>query len=163
MSATWTTNDGKVLDVKWMDSQHLINSINLIVRKNKLDRKKVDELVANTTPPNKGFAAMVNEAKARHLWLWAWDSNKAIDQLQRPRHREDHNTMCLLRAMLDTGVTWPQVVNGQMAIGFLQQSPEVTFMGIDQALADPAEKDNAALHTLVAKYTEYRLMPKVNP
>lgn len=96
MSKTWTTQDGRVLDPKWMDSQHLINAINLIIRNQMAHESKAGIV--------RRFEAIKHavwmEAKARELINWVPQGMPHDPyQLCRPnRPRESTADLCAMHA-----------------------------------------------------------------
>lgn len=91
----WTTQDGRKIPVKWMDSAHLVNSFNMLCRKNSLSRNQVNLMMQQAG--NEVFKAMVNELRGRMLYNWRPDGQ--LDTSKVPR--ETPAQLCMLRALLD--------------------------------------------------------------
>ena len=151
---TWTTDDGRVLDIRWMDSKHLVNAVNLISRNNRLDRVGVERVVL--ADKNARFRAMVDEIRARRLWYWSYDANKGYDQLQRPDFRETFEQMCLMRAYLDSGVQWPGTLDPYGVLSCIRHQFESALLSLQHAVRCGDGEP------ILAKYMEYRLAPQVN-
>lgn len=155
----WQTQYGRELDIRWMDTQHLTNSVNMVIRKNDLDRRKVEAMVRTpqVMPGNLVFVNMVKELQARYPLEWTFVKRgvEESDQITCDTLvREDLKTMCLLRAMLDTNIHWPQVVERHVAMRALRLAPESVFLSIEQHRVNNPHPD---LFRLLAKFTEYRL------
>lgn len=91
----WTTMDGRTIPVRWMDSAHLVNSFNMLCRKNSMSRSDVGRRMAQ--PGNEVLKAMVNELRARMLYNWRPDLQ--LDKSNVPR--ETFTQLCMLRALID--------------------------------------------------------------
>lgn len=154
----WKTNDGRVLDIRWMDTQHLTNCVNLVMRNSSISRARVEQ--GWPRPHNQAtavFMNMVKELQARSPLEWTTkdDGRVVLDQIvPTTLMREDLKTMCLMRAMLDTNIHWPQVVSRHDAMRTLRMAPESVFLSIEQHRASNPHPD---LFKLLAKFTEYRL------
>jgi len=169
--ATWATNDGRVLVVKWMDSQHLANSINLVIRNNKL--KKIDAsimLELTGADPNKAgnwsFASMGQELRDRGLFQWrpvaSVDSLQEVCQLMPPDTRESFEQLCLIRAMIDTGKSWPGTASYYDAMSCIRYQFESAVAQLELCVRKQGF-GYATANEILAKYMEYRLAPRVNP
>jgi hypothetical protein len=136
MSAVWTTMDGRQIEIRWMQSQHLVHSLNMIMRKNRLTKRHL--LTRNDQLLN----VFVTEVRERGLWQWA---EAPIEQLYVPTLRETPAQLCMLRAILDV-----KPKNWEDIIGLFKQNPE-QYIAHVLSCADPKWVP------VVAKFTEYRL------
>jgi hypothetical protein len=166
--ATWTTNDGRALVIKWMDSQHIANSINMVIRKNKL--RKVDASImlelANADRDKAGnwaFASMGQELRDRGLFKWgtAADMDGLPPQLERPDMRESFEQLCLIRALIDTGKSWPGTTSFHDAMSCIRYQFESAIVDLKNCVRRQWV-GSADASAILIKYVEYRLAPKVN-
>ena len=146
-----------------MDTTHLTHAANMVIRKNNLSALQCGKIAMKPDPSYAVFAGMLNELMHREVLSWARveDVKNAaiIDQIALDgRPREDHLTMCFMRAMLDTGITYPILM--PHAITVLRQSPATVILAFQQALNEGPH--NKQFLTLMAKFAEYRLMVPVN-
>jgi len=165
--ATWITNDGRVLDIQWMDSQHLANSINLVIRNSNL--KKVDAsimLELSNADRNKSgnwaFASMGQELRDRGLFRWANEGTLVAPQLERPDVRESFEQLCLIRAVIDTGKSWPGTTSFYDAMSCIRYQFESAMVDLENH-ARRQWVGYANANAILAKYMEYRLAPRRNP
>lgn len=135
--STWTTQDGRTIEIKWMQSSHLVHSFNMILRKNRFKREHMDQFLKHAT-----LGPMIDELKCRYLYSWRPD-----DQLVPTKVRETPVQLCMLRALLDV---WPMSDVGP--IKAFHKDPQGA---IEQMLANPEK--NARL---LARFTLYRLDQK---
>ena len=135
--STWTTQDGRTVEIKWMQSSHLVHSFNMILRKNGLNRDHVKKYEHHAV-----LGPMISELKRRRLYTWQPD-----DQLKPIKMRETPAQLCMLRALLDV-LPAPDV----KPIEAFYKDPQGA---IEQMLANPHQ--NARL---LARFTSYRLDPK---
>lgn len=136
---TWTTMDGRVLEIRWMHSQHLVNTVNFVLQRNNLSRAQL-EAPAMTVP---ALIALRDEVKARQLYCWA-PGNQLV-KLDVPK--EDFKTLCMLRAIIDTQ---PKGVHD--IIELFHRNP-VSYSEHVLTCADPK------WIPVVTKFAEYRLTP----
>lgn len=88
--ATWTTNDGRKLEVMWMDSAHLVNAVNLLIRRNpQLGTREA--IVSRFTNQR---VSVWKEAVLRDLIVWVDD----LLQLEVTAKRETLWELCLMHA-----------------------------------------------------------------
>lgn len=165
--ATWTTQDGRVLVVKWMDSPHLVNSINLMIRQNRL--RKVDASIRlelssadRTKPGNWAFASMGQELRDRGLFRWANEGSLVFPQLERPHVRESFEQLCLIRAVIDTGKSWPGTTSYYDAMSCILYQFESAIIDLENYIRRQWS-GYADAEAILTKYMEYRLAPRVNP
>ena len=133
--ATWTTQDGRTIEIAWMASAHLVATLNMLMRNNRLMRSTL-KMAPHTV------RALYAEVQRRgldhivpHIALY--------DQFGVCKLRETPTQLCMLRAMLDTD----QV--GEKTLAEFQNDPQrvVEFF-----------TSNAAIYgRLMAKFVEYRL------
>ena len=155
----WTTNDGRTLDIRWMDTTHLTNTVNLILRKNSIDRRRLEEALRKKAhnASTEAFLNMARELKARFQLDWRVQvkDGKEHDQITcSTLARESVKTMCMVRAMLDTNV-FPGLCDRHETMKWLRHEPEVIFQQIENYAARPPVPEDVA--RLIAKFTEYRL------
>jgi len=132
----WKTNDGRVLDIRWMDSVHLVNSFNMLCRKHGLSKDiTYAAVMEGTTLPN-----MTNELKARGFYNWG--INGQANQLIIPRHREKVQALCMFRAMMDHGMT---------------DAAELFLYGDVPLEHYLSESDRLDMKEVIASYAAYRL------
>jgi hypothetical protein len=165
--ATWTTADGRALVIKWMDSQHIANSINMVIRKNNL--KKVDAsimLELSGVDPHKAghraFAFMGQELRDRGLFRWGSELPTMAPQLERPDMRESFEQLCLIRALIDTGKSWPGTTSFYDAMSCIRYQFESAIVNLENCVRRQGF-GYAIANEILAKYIEYRLAPRVNP
>ena len=91
MNKVWKTQDGRFIEYRWMQSQHLVHAINLVLRQVGIDS---EEWYKFRTHRQIGLG--IQEIEARGLNVWA---NK--EQLSVPLTRETPVQLCMLRALLD--------------------------------------------------------------
>ena len=91
MNKVWKTQDGRFIEYRWMQSQHLVHAINLVLRQVGIDS---EEWYKFRTHRQIGLG--IQEIEARGLDVWA---NK--EQLSVPLTRETPVQLCMLRALLD--------------------------------------------------------------
>lgn len=94
-AATWTTQDGREIEIQWMQTSHLVHSFNMILRNNGLSRETVTRYVGRTHPV---IASMVREIRTRGCYSWRPD-----DTLVTVNVRETPVQLCMLRAIIDSG------------------------------------------------------------
>lgn len=151
----WATNDGRTLDIRWMDSVHLAHSLNMVIRKNGGLKDMFERIAAD------GFRAgvpvahnMIQELKARSLYAWQPDlvmkDGAYSNQLVVPKEREDIKAMCLMRAMWDTA-TWPGTAWPQDYMKWIHRDMDGLLEHLERTKAD--EK----VQIVLAKFAEYRL------
>lgn len=139
----WETQDGRILDIRWMDSKHLVHSFNLACRRNLMSRQRIDNM-GEAMP---WFTNMREELKARFLYIWRPDDQIHIDGLP----RETLVAMCMLRAILDTKADAPGILDRHEVFKWLRQEPEVIFHAYE------IEKHKPKFTPLFTKFAEYRL------
>lgn len=150
----WKTQDGRVLDIHWMDTLHLARTFNLLIRNNHLDRQRAEHIKSDK---NAHFVAMREELKNRGAYKWSGapviSNGEFFEQIiVEGVQREDIKTLCMMRAMLDTNIFWPPKKPG--AIRDLRESSVVTLDAIHKVAATKPHPD---WHKLLTKFTEYRL------
>ena len=91
MNKVWKTQDGRFIEYKWMQSQHLVHAINLVLRQSNIDSEEWYRFRAH-----RQIGLGIQEIEARGLDVWA---NK--EQLSVPLTRETPVQLCMLRALLD--------------------------------------------------------------
>lgn len=142
----WQTQDGRTLDIRWMDSLHLVHSFNMLCRKHSLSRESVMKLAGSTN--NRMITNMVQELKSRRLMVW---DDLHESQLEKTGvQRESFVTLCMLRALLDTGLSG-EVKN-------LRRHPE-HYIG---QIHERVKAGEPTWAKVITKFTEYRLAPPVN-
>jgi len=149
MSTTWTTQDGRVLEIKWMDSIHLVHSVNMLMRKNSLNHL---DLVKSLIMADKSFGPMLQELKDRKLY--AYDKLATPAQFTVPTHRESPIEMCMLRALIDTGID-DRIVRADPTFGWkvFRNNPEAhRNLVAGAASVSPA----CVVAELWVKFVEYR-------
>ena len=89
----WKTNDGRVLDIRWMDSAHLANSFNMLCRKHGLTEDTAYAAgMKGTILPN-----MIDELRVRGHFNWV----ASFNQIAVPMTREPKQVLCMFRALMD--------------------------------------------------------------
>lgn len=139
--STWTTQDGRVLQIAWMDSSHLVNSFNMVVRKNNLNPAQAAR--AGFDGRNQPFAALRDEIKSRQLYIWRPDGQLVAQGVP----REDFKTLCMLRAILDA-----KPANVEEIVELFHRNP-TSYSEHVLTCADPKWTP------VVTKFVEYRLHP----
>lgn len=81
----WLTKDGRKLEIQWMQTAHLINALNMLIRKHETG-----------IPPS--CRPLYTEAIARGATAQKEGSFEFIV----PKQRESMVELCMLRAILDT-------------------------------------------------------------
>jgi hypothetical protein len=147
-SYIWATQDGRSLDIRWMDSKHLVRSFNMLIRRNNMSVRAAER------QDTMFFAAMRSELKSRGLWKW--EGNQIVID---PVSRETFKIMCMLRAMLDTNIVWPPGREMIAVVTKLRIEGEAFINKVMQAMHHDPHPD---WYRLVTKFTEYRLAPPVN-
>lgn len=104
--AIWTTKDGQRIPVLWMASGHLVNSFNMLLKKNNIAPAQVDRIAQS--PKNEIFRVMRDDIRARGLYNWApGDVLHKFDGT-----RETPPQLCMLRAIIDTKPkNWEEIVD----------------------------------------------------
>lgn len=92
---TWRTNDGRVLDIRWMDSTHLVNSFNMLCRKHSLTLVNFEQRAPVSRDNILGN--MADELRARGYFEWTPQFN----QIAVPKTRESKQVLCMFRALVD--------------------------------------------------------------
>lgn len=133
----WMTQDGRRLDIRWMQSQHLAHSVNMVMRKSNIQFRSLTAM--RKVKPNP-FVIMLRELDDRKILS---ESVRAINQVHIYPLRETLLELCMLRAIIDT-----------------RRDP--TPM-LENFRAFPAEFIQSAIsqqydEALVVKFTEYRLL-----
>lgn len=65
---TWSTADGRQLDIRWMQTQHLINSANMVMRKSSVSQGRAEQIEKNWRAEKGGarvFGFMLYEISQR--------------------------------------------------------------------------------------------------
>lgn len=96
--AVWTTQDGRKIPIRWMESRHLVHSFNLLARRNNFG--KSDVKLTMQRDKSGVVRAMVDELRARMLYNWRPDQQ--LDTSKLPA-RETPKQLCMLRALIDCG------------------------------------------------------------
>lgn len=141
----WTTQDGRVLDIRWMDSIHLVHSFNMIARKTNLRVDAAMSVRGAITAELITMIAIRDEIKARQLMLFT--AAKQPAQIVVPNAREDFKTLCMLRAILDVR---PKLKNLEEIVEHFKDAPG-RYIEHVVSCADPKWVP------VVAKFAEYRL------
>jgi hypothetical protein len=148
MSAVWTTNDGRHIEVRWMQSQHLVHSFNMLLRKHSLHRATVELRLRAVNRARDIVTHMVQELRDRGLYIW-----KTQTELSIPDVRETPAQLCILRALIDANKSWPGILD-------FHGAKSCIWYQFDSAL-DQLQREAATGHkdacAILAKFTEYRL------
>lgn len=91
MNKVWKTEDGRTIEFRWMQSQHLVHAINLVLRTNNIDSEEWDKFKMHRT-----IGLGLQEIEHRGLNVWT-----STAQLSVPSVRETPIQLCMLRALLD--------------------------------------------------------------
>jgi hypothetical protein len=83
----WQTKDGRKLEVAWMDSAHLVNTLNMLFR--------------TGNNPQAVMKTAVYKEVARRGLMKIENIGMTTPILVQPAHRETPIEMCMVRALLD--------------------------------------------------------------
>lgn len=141
MNVFWTTIDGRKIEIRWMQTKHLVNAFNKIIRDNGFDRRKVELRVSTRStrkvPPDT-LDAMYAELRVRGVYNWI----HGLSQLHVPSIREKPVELCMLRALLDNDVDE----------NFVDK-----FMGDPEGMTATILRDGLRYPNVIAKFAEYRM------
>lgn len=146
----WVTNDGRHMVIKWMTSRHLVNSFNMMMRKWNMLADTVTVMARQVSGGAQILCFMRDEIQSRQLYHWS-DSKQPAQLIAADVPREDHKTLCMLRAILDTRPKGLEDI-----IELFHRNP-ASYTEHVLNCADPK------WHWVKIKFTQYRLMPPVNP
>ena len=113
----WKTQDGRTLDIRWMDSVHLVHSFNMLCRKHNL---------SSTNAEGAGMSGsfiynMINELKARGYFEWGGAQTPKYGQLVIPKYREKKAVLCMFRALRDHNIPTEatRVIQGETPVDLI--------------------------------------------
>lgn len=85
----WTTNDGRDLEVNWMDSVHIVHSVNLLLRRHATQKERV--LMTNIAQEAQRRKLLINPVLKMHEGVY-------VNQYPVPLTRETRWELAIMNA-----------------------------------------------------------------
>ncbi len=139
---TWRTAAGENIQIRWMQSTHLVHTMNKVIRDNDISRHYLN-LLTRGSPRVKANIVLQLHDELKQRGLAVFESGPAQPQYKVPNVRETPTQLCILRAILDAEHA-PKI-------------PVSAFYENPQKVVDTILENGTLYPDLVAKFAEYRL------